>query len=46
MAKAAKKAKKPRASKYEEKVAVDCTFADVFKVVKKNKDDKQTKKAN
>ncbi len=42
MSKAAKP-KKPRAKKYDEKVAVEGTFADVFKVVKKNKEDKQAK---
>lgn len=33
--------KKPRADKYDEKLAIKGTFADVFKVVKKNKEDKQ-----
>ncbi len=35
------KAKKERAKKYEEKLAVNGTFADVFKVVKKNKEEKK-----
>lgn len=42
MAKAAK-SKKPKASrsdKYNEKPAINGTFADVFKVVKKNKEEK------
>ena len=42
MSKAAKP-KKPRAKKYDEKVAVECTFADVFKLIKKNKEDKEKK---
>ena len=33
---------KERTKKYEEKLAVNGTFADVFKVVKKNKEDKAT----
>jgi hypothetical protein len=43
MAKAKKQAKpkKERADKYEEKLAVNASFADVFKVVKKNKEDKK-----
>ena len=42
MAKAKKTApKKPRADKYDEKLAIKGTFADVFKVVKKNKEDKK-----
>jgi hypothetical protein len=36
--------KKPRADKYDDKLAIKGTFADVFKVVKKNKEEKQTKK--
>lgn len=39
-----KKETKPRASKYDEKLSIKGTFKDVFKVVKKNKEDKQTKK--
>jgi hypothetical protein len=35
------KPKKQRASKYEEKVAINGTFADVFKVIKKNKEEKK-----
>lgn len=35
--------KKPRSSKYEEKFAIKGTFVDVFKVVKKNKE--QNKKS-
>ncbi len=34
------KPKKERPKKYDEKLAIDGTFADVFKVVKKNKEDK------
>ena len=34
------KPKKKRAEKYEQKLAVKGTFADVFKVVKKNKEGK------
>jgi hypothetical protein len=43
MAKAAKntKPKKERADKYEERLAIKGTFADVFKVVKKNKEEKK-----
>jgi hypothetical protein len=43
MAKASKKAtpKKSRADKYDEKLAVKGGFADVFKVIKKNKEDKK-----
>ena len=46
MAKAAKndKPKKQRATKYDEKLAINGTFADVFKVVKKNKEEKKVKK--
>lgn len=45
MAKDKKKAAtpKPRADKYDEKLAIKGTFADVFKVVKKNKEDKTIK---
>lgn len=39
MAKASKP-KKERAKKYEDKLAVKGSFADVFKVVKKNKEEK------
>jgi hypothetical protein len=35
------KPKKKRASKYEEKLAIKGTFADVFKVIKKHKDEKK-----
>jgi hypothetical protein len=38
-----KKDSKPRASKYDEKLAIKGTFKDVFKVVKKNKEDKSKK---
>lgn len=44
MKKAIKKAaapKKERAAKYDEKLAVKGSFADVFKVVKKNKEEKK-----
>ena len=43
MAKALKntKAKKERSHKYEEKLAVNGSFADVFKVIKKNKEEKK-----
>lgn len=37
----AKKTPKPRANKYEEKLAVNGSFADVFKVIKKNKEQKK-----
>jgi hypothetical protein len=45
MTKAKKKAAtpKPRADKYDEKLAIKGSFADVFKVVKKNKEDKAKK---
>ncbi len=33
--------KKQRAKKYEEKLAIKGSFADVFKVVKKNKEEKK-----
>ena len=42
---ATKKAKKERPKKYTEKLAINGSFADVFKVVKKNKEEKATKKA-
>lgn len=45
MAKAKNKAAKPRATKYDEKLAINGSFADVFKVVKKNKEQKASKKA-
>lgn len=35
-----KKPKKERAKNYDQKLAVKGSFADVFKVVKKNKEDK------
>ncbi len=43
MSKATKKdkPKKPRLTKYDEKLAINGTFADVFKVVKKNKEEKE-----
>ncbi len=43
MAKALKqeKPKKERAAKYEEKLNINGSFADVFKVVKKNKEQKK-----
>lgn len=41
----AKKENKPRSTKYDEKLAIKGSFADVFKVVKKNKEEKQGKKA-
>lgn len=40
----AKKALKERPKKYDEKLAIKGSFVDVFKVVKKNKEDKQAKK--
>ena len=36
-----KEAKKKRANKYEEKLAIDGTFDDVFKVMKKHKEEKK-----
>ena len=39
-----KKAKKVRHKEYDEKLLIKGTFADVFKVVKKNKEDKAAKK--
>lgn len=41
----AKKTAKPRPKKYDEKLAINGSFADVFKVVKKNKEGKASKKA-
>lgn len=41
----AKKDKKPRASKYEEKLSIKGSFKDVFKVIKKNKEENQPKKS-
>lgn len=41
MAKAVKKKKTNRPDKYEEKLAIKGTFADVFKVVRKNKEEKK-----
>jgi hypothetical protein len=35
------KPKKERADKYEQKLSINGTFADVFKVVKKNKEEKK-----
>lgn len=35
------KPKKQRAEKYEQKFSVEGSFADAFKVVKKNKEDKK-----
>lgn len=37
-----KKAYKKRPDKYDEKLAIKGTFADVFKVVKKNKEEKKS----
>lgn len=41
---AKEKPKKDRAEKYDPKLAVKGKFIDVFKVVKKNKEDKKDKK--
>lgn len=41
----AKKAKKARLKEYDEKLAIKGTFVDVFKVVKKNKEQKAAKKS-
>ncbi len=41
MAKAVKKKSSKRPDKYDEKLAIKGKFADVFKVVKKNKEEKQ-----
>jgi hypothetical protein len=38
------KLKKERAEKYEPKLAIKGNFKDVFKVVKKNKEDKKNEK--
>lgn len=38
-----KAAKKKRAKNYDQKLAIEGEFIDVFKVVKKNKEDKQKK---
>ena len=38
------KKKKPRAEKYDQKFTIKGDFGDVFKVVKKNKEDKGNKK--
>ena len=35
--------KKPRADKHDEKLVIKGNFADVFKVIKKNKEDKNKK---
>lgn len=40
-----KKETKPRPTKYDEKLSIKGTFADVFKVVKKNKEEKQNIKS-
>ena len=40
-----KKPAKPRANKYDEKLAIKGTFAYVFKVIKKDKEARQEKKA-
>jgi len=40
------KAKKPRAAKYEEKLAINGSFADVFKVVKKTKNKRLLRKVS
>ena len=40
----AKKAKKARPKNYDDKLAINGSFADVFKVVKKNKEEKAVKK--
>jgi len=47
MAKAKKiQPKKPRAAKYDEKLPIKGSFADVFKVIKKNKEDKRESLTN
>jgi len=43
MAKKKKKESKPRAEKYEDKLSIDGTFEEVFKVIKKNKEEKTEK---
>lgn len=40
----AKAAKKQRPEKYEPKLAINASFKDVFKVIKKNKEEKKDKK--
>jgi hypothetical protein len=42
----AKASKKKRPDKYETKLSIKGKFKDVFKVVKKNKEDKQAKEKN
>lgn len=44
MAKLIKRVKKKRASQYEEKLVIKGTFADAFKVIKKNKEEKGQEK--
>lgn len=39
-----KKEAKPRPTKYDEKLSIKGTFADVFKVVKKNKEENKENK--
>ena len=39
----AKKAKKARLKNYDEKLSIKGSFADVFKIVKKNKEEKAKK---
>ena len=41
MAKTATKKVKPRPNKYDEKLATKGTFLDVFKVIKKHKEEKK-----
>jgi hypothetical protein len=41
--KKSKKIKKERSDKYDEKLSIKGSFADVFKVIKKNKDDRAAK---
>ena len=41
----AKKAKKARPKEYDAKLHINGSFADVFKVVKKNKEQKAAKKS-
>jgi hypothetical protein len=38
---AKEKSSKERAKKYDEKLAINGSFADVFKVIKKNKEEKK-----
>ncbi len=40
----AKKAKKARPKQYDEKLAINGSFSEVFKVVKQNKEQKAAKK--